>query len=40
MLFPILLHIKNKLIKTQMELLQAQFEYVFKVRILAVYQVN
>lgn len=40
MLFLILVQRKNKLIKSQMELLQAQFEYVFKFRILGVYQVN
>jgi len=40
MLFPILLKRKNKLIKTQMELLQAQFEYVFELRILGVHQTN
>ncbi len=40
MLFLILLQRKNKLIKTQMELLQAQFEYVFKDCILGAYQVN
>jgi len=40
MLFPILLKRKNKLIKTQMELLQAQFEYVFELGILGVHQTN
>lgn len=32
------LEVKNKLIKTEMELLQAQFEYTFKVEILELYR--